>query len=234
MQRLGQIMILVTASGHPHTQIYLDDTKPALFLFFWAMTNPGRYESSSIWQYEFMLPRVLCSVCSTVSVASVLCHDLTTHRWEKVSQLAWSAYWAQRCTWSPQGCPWKKAQSTVGTLEDGLNTGWESNLSSPGARAQKKKHSLRCSWFIIAAAYAISEMCVTKEKMVKNQAHSPLQLQNVNNSMQYERSFWCCTADCTAIQLFINPFFHFHPAPPFSFMLCLSALGETGKLASWS
>lgn len=35
------------------------------------------------------------------------CADSSAHRWERVSQLAWSACWAQRCIWSPQGCPWK-------------------------------------------------------------------------------------------------------------------------------
>lgn len=43
-----------------------------------------------------------------------------------------------------------------------------------------------------------------------NQAGSPLQLQYVNNS----ESFWGCTADCTASQLFINPFFTPSPCLP--------------------
>lgn len=79
-------------------------------------------------------------------------------------------------------------------------------------RNSKGKHSQSCGLFTIA----VSKMLVTEEKtaVVKNQAGSPLQLQYVNNSMQSERSFWCCTANCTAIQLFINPFFALSPCLP--------------------
>lgn len=107
------------------------------------MTNTKGYESTSIWQYGFMLPRVLFTVCLTVCLW-VFCHDLTTHHWERVSQLAWSAYWAQRCIWSPQGCPWKKAKHCEYTLRR-LNTGWERNMRSPEARIQKKSiHKAVC------------------------------------------------------------------------------------------
>ncbi len=77
----------------------------------------------------------------------------------------------------------------------------------------KGKDSQSCGLFTTTAVCAVSKMLVTEEEtaMVKNQAGSPLQLQYVNNSMQSERSFWCCTANCTAIQLFINPFFALSP-----------------------
>lgn len=44
---------------------------------------------------------------NAVLCVRVFCAASNTHHWEKVSQLAWSACWAQRCIWSPLGCPWK-------------------------------------------------------------------------------------------------------------------------------
>ena len=87
------------------------------------MTNPGWYESSSIWQCEFTLPRVLGSVCSAVSVR-VFCATIRLltvgrkcHSWHRVHTGLGDVLEVHG------DVPEKKAQSTVGTLEDGLNTG---------------------------------------------------------------------------------------------------------------
>lgn len=163
--------------------------------------------------------------CLTVSV-SVL-PECDSYRWERVSQLAWSAYWARRCIWSPRGCPWKKK----GTKHSEYTWRWvkhrvrKTNLRGPPKQdLEREKHSQNGSLFTITAAHAASKMLVTEEEKQlwwKARKGSPLQLQYVNNSVQSERSFWCCTADCTGIQLFINPFF---ALPCCSFMLCYVSL----------
>lgn len=54
---------------------------------------PTQLQQLKIWYNSFLL-----SSCAV---------KVQTHYWEKASQPAWSACWALRCIWSPQGCPWK-------------------------------------------------------------------------------------------------------------------------------
>lgn len=114
----------------------------------------------------------------------------------------------------------------MSTLERGLNTEWEKPTCAAPLKQdlEREKRSQNGSLFTITAAHAASKMLVTEEEKQpwwKNRKGSPLQLQYVNNSVQSERSFWCCAADCTGIQLFINPFF---TLPCCSFMLCYVSL----------
>lgn len=55
---------------------------------------PVQLQQLKFWYNSFLL-----SSCAV----KVQC----THYWEKASPPAWSACWALRCIWSPQGCPWK-------------------------------------------------------------------------------------------------------------------------------
>lgn len=144
-------------------------------------------------QYGFMLPKVLSSESLTVRLC---CHDLTTHHWERESQLAWSAYWAQRCIWSPRGCPWKK-QSTVRRLYDGLNAGWESNVRSPGAK-----------WNIHKAVCLLwcchRNACYWRKKMLWWKKLGRITI--TATACKRLHAFWYRTTGCTDIHLFINLF----------------------------
>lgn len=126
MLGLGTIQIFVTGSGHTHTYIYLDELSLPCFY------SSEQIESTSIWQYEFMLPRVLCAVCLTVCLSVLL--------WLDYSPLGDSVTAGIECILGSAmylkstGMSLKKAQSTVSTTEDGLNTKWDSILSSPEAR----------------------------------------------------------------------------------------------------
>lgn len=108
------------------------------------MTNTGRYEYISICQHGFKLPRVLCTVCVKESVLP----------WFDYSPLGESVTAGMECILGSAmylkstGMSLKKTQSAVTTLEDELNAGWESHLSSPRKqlKRKKRKNSQSCSF----------------------------------------------------------------------------------------
>lgn len=124
-------------------------------------------------QYGFALPRVRRTACLT-ACQWVNFPDSTTHRWERESQLAWSAYWARRCIWSPQGCPWKRHRAVWAHSETGLTPNDRATCTTPQRELQTKTRSHKA---------AVSEKLVTEEKGKKDPPGSPLRLQHVNNFM---------------------------------------------------
>lgn len=100
--------------------------------------------------------------------------DSTTHHWERESQLAWSAYWARRCIWSPRGCPWKRHRAVWVHSKTGLTPNERATCTTPQRELQMKIRSQSCR---------LRKACYWRRRRKKTPPGSRLRLQHVNNFM---------------------------------------------------
>lgn len=142
-------------------------------------------------QYGFALPRVRCTACLT-ACQWVNFPDSTTHRWERESQLAWSAYWARRCIWSPRGCPWKRHRAVWAHSKTGLTPSDRATRTTPQQELQTNTRSHRA---------AVSEMLVTEEE---EEEKKPTTITITATACKQLHAFWSCKTNCSGFQLFIN------------------------------
>lgn len=131
----------------------------------------------------------LCSPEGSRAVRStvrlwIFCNDLTTHHWEKVSQLAWNAYWARRCIWSPRGCPWKRHMGTVSALRR-VKTPDEREWHAQSRSKNSKEKPSQSDWFVMMMMSPQKSTLIQNTALVEKWAEWPLKPQHLNKSIRF-------------------------------------------------